>query len=169
MRLTRKKIGARIVRNLTKGRKEGCVMGQREVGKEIHALSLLLSRKMEAQKRKRQIQDITPVQTWVIQYLHNRKDRDVFQRDLEQDFSITRSTVTGILQLMEKNGFISRVSVPEDARLKKLVLTQKGEEAYQAVRSNINDMENRLVAGLSQEEIQSLFGMLDRIRENLEA
>lgn len=29
--------------------------------------------------------------------------------------------------------------MPEDARLKKLVLTQKGEEVYQAVRSNIND------------------------------
>lgn len=83
-------------------------MGQREVGKEIHTLSLLLGRKMEAQKRERQIQDVTPAQTWVIQYLHNRKDRDVFQRDLEQDFSIARSTVTGILKLMEKNGYISR-------------------------------------------------------------
>lgn len=166
--MTRKKIGARIVRNLTKGRKEGCVMAQREVGKEIHALSLLLSRKMEAQKRERQIQDVTSMQTWVIQYLHNRKDRDVFQRDLEQDFSITRSTVTGILKSMEKNGFISRVGVPEDARLKKLVLTQKGEKVYQAVRDNINDMESKLVAGMSEEEIQTLFCLLDRVRRNLE-
>lgn len=143
-------------------------MAQREVGKEIHALSLLLSRKMEAQKRERQIQDVTSMQTWVIQYLHNRKDRDVFQRDLEQDFSITRSTVTGILKSMEKNGFISRVGVPEDARLKKLVLTQKGEKVYQAVRDNINDMESKLVAGMSEEEIQTLFCLLDRVRRNLE-
>ena len=33
----------------------------------------------------------------------------VFQRDIEREFSITRSTVTNILQLMERKGYIQRV------------------------------------------------------------
>ena len=43
-----------------------------------------------------------------------------------RDSSITRSTVTNILQLMERKGYIERRSVPQDARLKQLVLTEEG-------------------------------------------
>ncbi len=50
----------------------------------------------------------------------------MFQRDIEREFSITRSTVTNILQLMERKGYIERRSVPQDARLKQLVLTEEG-------------------------------------------
>lgn len=140
----------------------------RGVGKEIHALSNLLGRKIEAEKRQHGMQDITPVQTWVLRYLHDHKNKEVFQRDLEQEFSITRSTVTGILKLMEKNGLISRRGVPEDARLKKLTLTQKGEEMEEAVRSHMERTEKCLTKGLSEEEVQTFLELVGRIRSNLE-
>ena len=35
----------------------------------------------------------------------------MFQRDVEAEFNIRRSTATGILQLMEKNGFLLREPV----------------------------------------------------------
>lgn len=37
--------------------------------------------------------------------------REIYQKDIEEEFQIRKSTVTGILQLMEKNGFIYRESV----------------------------------------------------------
>lgn len=143
-------------------------MKRREIGHEIHAVSNLLGRKIEAEKRLRGMQDITPMQTWIVGYLHDHKDEDVFQKDIERDFTITRSTVTGILKLMEKNGLIYRLSVPEDARLKKLILTRRGEDMFQNVRSHIDKTEQMLAKGLSREEVETLFTLLEKIKRNLE-
>ena len=51
---------------------------------------------------------------------------DVFQKDIESEFNLRPSTATGILKLMEKNGVIRRESTPYDARLKRIVITEKG-------------------------------------------
>ncbi len=143
-------------------------MRKRDVGREIHALSNLLGRRIEAEKKQQGMQYVTPMQTWIIGYLHEHKGQDIFQRDIERDFTITRSTVTGILKLMEKNGFIYRVSVPEDARLKKLILTDQGEAMHQAVRQHIEDTERMLVQGFTEEEVDTFLSMMDRVRVNLE-
>lgn len=143
-------------------------MRKRDVGREIHALSNLLGRRIEAEKKQKGMQNVTPMQTWIIGYLHEHKGQDIFQRDIERDFTITRSTVTGILKLMEKNGLIYRVSVPEDARLKKLILTKTGEAMHQAVRQHIDDTERMLVQGFTEEEVDNFMSMMDRVRVNLE-
>lgn len=143
-------------------------MRKRDVGREIHALSNLLGRRIEAEKKQKGMQNVTPMQTWIIGYLHEHKGQDIFQRDIERDFTITRSTVTGILKLMEKNGLIYRVSVPEDARLKKLILTKTGEAMHQAVRQHIEDTERMLVQGFTEEEVDNFMSMMDRVRVNLE-
>ena len=143
-------------------------MRKRDVGREIHALSNLLGRRIEAEKKQKGMQNVTPMQTWIIGYLHEHKGQDIFQRDIERDFTIIRSTVTGILKLMEKNGLIYRVSVPEDARLKKLILTKTGEAMHQAVRQHIEDTERMLVQGFTEEEVDNFMSMMDRVRVNLE-
>ena len=72
-------------------------------------------------------------------------DRDVFQKDVEEAFHITRSSVTSAVQLMEKKGYITRRSVPCDARLKKLALTDRGiaahKQAVQAMSIYTNDVD----------------------------
>ena len=93
--------------------------GERHVGGEIRVLSNLIKRCMDDGMPP----ETTGMQGWIIGFLHRNEDRDMFQRDVEAEFNIRRSTATGILQLMEKNGFLLREPVAYDARLKKLVLT----------------------------------------------
>ena len=124
---------------------------RREVGHEIHVLSNMIGRKIDEEKRQRNMGDVSPVQTWVIRYLHDHKGQEICQRDLERDFNITRSTVTGILQLMEKKGYIVRVSVPTDARLKQILLTNQGEDLYYEFRDHIQTMEKLLVQGMTED------------------
>ena len=95
--------------------------GERHVGGEIRMLSNLIKRCMDDGMPP----ETTGMQGWIIGFLHRNEDRDMFQRDVEAEFNIRRSTATGILQLMEKNGFLLREPVAYDARLKKLVLTPK--------------------------------------------
>ena len=65
--------------------------------------------------------ELTPMQRHILNYiLLETLHRDIYQKNLEEEFQVRKSTVSGILKLMEKNGFIYRESVKEDARLKKV-------------------------------------------------
>ena len=71
------------------------------------------------------------------------------------------------LQIMEKKGYILRVSVPTDARLKKILLTEKGEKLYYKVRDHIHETETFLVKGMTEEEVEQLLFLLGKIKNNL--
>ena len=101
-------------------------MTERHIGFEIRTLSNLIHRKINQMVTEEE-EALTPHQAWVLNYLILQGgDQDTIQRDVEKQFSIRRSTASHMLQLMERGGYILRVSVPEDARRKKLVPTQKG-------------------------------------------
>ncbi|MCQ2478306.1 MAG: MarR family transcriptional regulator, partial [Clostridia bacterium] len=103
-----------------------------------------------------------------IGYFFNNRDKDIFQRDFESHFSIRRSTATQILKLMEQRGLIIRKSVENDARLKKIVHTDKALEIQKIIEQDIKKREKRLRNGLSKEEINTFFSVIDKLKANLE-
>ncbi len=105
---------------------------------------------------------------WILAYLYQYQDREIFQRDIERAFSITRSTVTNILQLMEKKGYIRRMSVPQDARLKRLVLTEAGAEAHRQILRSLHQTDESVNALLTAEESAELLRLLNKLRAGLE-
>ena len=138
--------------------------GERHVGGEIRVLSNLIKRCMDDGMPP----ETTGMQGWIIGFLHRNEDRDMFQRDVEAEFNIRRSTATGILQLMEKNGFLLREPVAYDARLKKLVLTERSRRLVQEMCQTGMTIDTRLLRGFSPDEVQTLYGFLDRMLRNLE-
>lgn len=111
---------------------------------------------------------LTGVQSRVLGYIyHNSGKKDIFQKDIEEDFNIRRSSVTSILQLMEKNGYIKRESVCEDARLKKLVLTEKGLEIQKNVYECIMEFEKSLREELSEEELDIFVDLMNRLSKKI--
>lgn len=110
----------------------------------------------------------TPVQSWVIRYLYENSDKDVFQKDLEARFSVRRSTMTSILQLMEKNGLIVKEEVNSDKRLKKLILTPLAVEKQERMRKCIDGLEKRLRENLSDDEISEFIRLSEKIGSNLD-
>ena len=78
----------------------------------------MMSRNLMAAARERGVDELTAMHGWILGYLCRNEDKDIFQKDIEAEFKICRSTVTNILKLMEKKGYIRRESVPYDARLK---------------------------------------------------
>ena len=79
---------------------------EERIGFEIRRLDHMLARNLQARVKAAGIDEVTLMHGWIIRYLYMNRERDVFQRDIEQYFSIGRSTVTNIIQLMEKKGFI---------------------------------------------------------------
>ena len=91
----------------------------------------------------------------------------VFQKDLESAFHIRRSTATGILQIMVRDGLIVREPVEGDARLKRLVLTPIAIEQLAQMQQDILRVEQKATAGLTGEELKALYVLLDKVIENL--
>lgn len=105
---------------------------------------------------------------WIISYIAENYNRDVFQRDLEKEFDITRSTASKNVDLLVENGFIEREPVDYDARLKKLVLTEKAKDVFKIMRNDRADLETQMLKGFSDEEKKQLRVFLKRLSANLE-
>lgn len=69
--------------------------------------------------------DLTGNQMAIIDFITNHENEEIFQRDIEQEFEIQRSTTTVLLQRMEKKGLIERQISATDARQKSVKLTEK--------------------------------------------
>ena len=92
-----------------------------------------------------------------------RATRPVYQRDIEKNFGIRRSSVTNVISNLEQKGYLKRESVPGDARLKQISLTESGREINRTVCHQIDDMENMVNQHFTKEEHASLIQMLDTI------
>lgn len=138
------------------------------IGHEIMIFSNLIKRYMNANASANHIEELTGMQGLMIKYIYNHDSQEVFQRDIEKKFNIRRSTATGMLQLMEKNGLIERSSVSYDARLKKLKLTPKAIESHLIIEKSIEDFEIKMRQGLSEEEINCFLKTIRKIRSNID-
>lgn len=93
--------------------------------------------------------------------------QDVFQKDIEEEYSIRPSTATELLKQMEKNGLILRETVPYDNRLKRIVLTEKALQHRQQVVDDLTDLEETLTRGISEEDLDIFFGVIEKMMDNL--
>lgn len=135
------------------------------LGKKINILAKRIHRAIDKEASK---YGITGVQGRILGFInHNSKNRDIFQKDIEEELDIRRSSVTSVLQLMEKNGFIERVSVYEDARLKKLIITEKGARIQKSVYDFILDFEKSFRDELSEAEMNMFISLLDRLSNKI--
>ncbi|MEH2949730.1 MarR family transcriptional regulator [Sporofaciens sp. JLR.KK001] len=140
---------------------------EEKIGFEIRRLDHMLGRNMQAHVRAAGIDEVTLMHGWIIRYLYTNQDKDVFQKDIEQYFSIGRSTVTNIIQLMERKGYIARESVEHDARLKKVVLTEKGIRNQEMLEDLVESLDTRLVDGITDEELYVFYSVIEKLKRNL--
>ncbi len=137
-----------------------------KVGMYIRTLSNLIKKRIDHLSKET---GLTGFQGYLIGYLiAETARRDVFQRDVEKHLEISRASVTSVLQLLEKNGFIRRESVLDDARLKKIVVTEKGVRADAQIKATLDDLEVSLREGISQEEFEIFQSVMQRIKMNLD-
>lgn len=137
-------------------------------GGRLHVLTRLMHRRMETVRAEYGMDCKSAPQGWLIHYLYDHRGEDVCQRDIERVFHIRRSSVTGMLQNMEKDGLITREAVAGDARLKCIRLTDRAIRQHEIIIRVIEQNEHDLTAGFTPEELATLHSLLDRMRQNLQ-
>lgn len=139
-----------------------------EIGFVIRRLYNLIKRDVEASKPRLNLDLSSDINGWVIGYLYDNRDKDIFQKDFEAQLSVRRSTASNMLKSMEQRGFIERLSVSSDARLKKIILTEKAIETHEKIIDEINAREQRMRAGISEEDLATFFLVVKKISANME-
>ena len=140
----------------------------REIGYEIRVLNNTIRNSINSMKLNKDIESnphTTRLHAWVIGFVFHSKN-PVYQKDIETEFQIKRSTASNLLTSMEKNGLITRRSVDHDARLKQVILTDKARKMHETFLVTAKKVEENLARGLSDEELRNFFSTLDKISDN---
>ena len=108
---------------------------------------------------------LTCIQTRILGHLRHAEEegKSVFQRDIEEIFRIKKSSVTSVLQTLEKKGLITRENVPEDARVKKLVLTEEARRMQVCTYHTLGNMEKEMRSLFTDEEFEQFLDYMNRI------
>ena len=138
------------------------------IGYKIRLLHNQLHKRMEAKKQENEKEPLTGMQRWTLGFLREHDGEDIYQKDIETEFSVSRATASNMLAVMERKGLLQREAVAHDARLKKLVLTEKARTLVDRSEQDMRDMEALLSKGLSETEIKNLKKYLDQMLLNLD-
>jgi DNA-binding MarR family transcriptional regulator len=103
-------------------------------------------------------------------YLRILSEQDgLIQQDLSRRVGIHPNTAVPALVNMEKHDLVRRMRSPEDRRRSRVYLTSKGRRLRDEMQPRVREMVYKSVAGLSQEELDTLFAVLEKMTANLRA
>ena len=142
-------------------------MEEMQLSTAFRSLNHKIRRYVDNNLNKKTVERVTGANSFIIGYLYENSNKDIFQRDIEREFGITRSTTSKIISLMTEKDLIKTEKVSSDARLKKLVLTKKAKELAELMRDDAREVEKCITKGFSPDEIKTMLGYLARLEKNI--
>ncbi len=103
---------------------------------------------------------------YIIAYLCDNDDRDIYQRDIERQFSLNRSTVSNILKELEKQGLVERSLVNNDARLKRVTATQGAKMINDVCCKELDSYLSSLAQGIDNQDMECFKRVLEIMSNN---
>lgn len=138
----------------------------RKIGKRIRCTSTKIKRVMENLDSIKRLDNISGTNGFIIVFIYKSKE-DVYQKDIEKEFGITRSTASNIISLMEKKNLIIREKVDDDARLKKLSLTEEAKNYARDVLNDLKLFEDKITKDIKDDDLDTFISVLEKIENNL--
>ena len=138
------------------------------IGMKIRALATHFMRSLDRLPAFRELNGLTGPNAFIIGYLVSRKGKDTYQKDLEKRFSITRSTASKVVALMEQKGLVRTEADKTDKRMKKLMLTKKALAMHEKLDGERRAFEAAVTEDIPIDELTAFYGTLTKIHENLQ-
>ncbi len=110
---------------------------------------------------------LSPGRFTVLMQLNRHPDLPETPATLADAAGVTRATMTGLLDTLEKDGLVRRSPAPSDRRLTLIQLTEAGTALMNRVIPEYFRNVAAMMAPLSPEERAQLVGLLQKIERNL--
>ena len=98
--------------------------------------------------------DLTPVQYAVLYCLWENNKKS--PKEIAERLKLENSTISGILERMEKKGLIKRMISKEDRRFIQIMLTEKGAALEEDVLAAVDKVNEEVMSVFSKEECENL-------------
>lgn len=141
-----------------------CTAGAASIGATFELIVQVARKLQRIERLTMQEADLTPAQFGVLSLLWER-DRQPF-KDLAEAQSVTRATMTGLVDGLEKKGLVERQPNPADRRSLLAALTRKG----RGLRERVPDLDNTFrccCRGLSKSDFGRLQSLLEKLDQSL--
>ncbi len=137
------------------------------LGNQLRILNNTIRQVSCMQNREALNQNITMLQMGILGHLLKHEGKPVFQKDIEEHIAIGKSTLSEVINVMEKNDLLKRVPSKADGRYRELVLTDKGREFGGRFAEGVMRFNEQLCVGISKEELESCLDIIERMTENV--
>ena len=126
-----------------------------EIAKSFHLLSY----------HKSINQNLHPGQPKLLAMIKNNEG--VTQKELATKICVKPSTITGMLNTLESNHYVYRQVDDTDKRVMRVYLTPEGQDVAAQSQLLMKQLSEQLFEGFSQEELQSLLSLSNKMIDNL--
>ena len=110
---------------------------------------------------------ITGTQFNILKMLREFEKEGLSQQELSQKLVVTKSNVVGLIDRMERNGYVQRKSHPTDRRFNLLDLTAKGKKLVDELEVLYFKKINEFMNALPEQQKQSVITALEEVRERI--
>ncbi|MDD5491249.1 MAG: MarR family transcriptional regulator [bacterium] len=109
--------------------------------------------------------EITDAQFNVLMQLKYSKQQKLSQVDLSKRLFVNRADITGLIDRLEKGGFVKRGSHPTDRRVNLIAITSIGLELLSRLEPEYFKEVNKIFGNFGKKEINDLISSLEKIRK----
>lgn len=110
---------------------------------------------------------LTMAQMHVLLTLDDAVGGQMSLKDMEQSLHVAQSTAAGIVSRLEQKGLIEAFGDPEDKRIKKVRITERGKERCQEAEQHMEETEAYILSRLTETEQVILLTLLQKVRDSL--
>ena len=111
--------------------------------------------------------DLTMAQVSVLMLLNRADGGTLTLKEIEKALHVAQSTSAGIVTRLEQKGFVTSFGDTEDKRIKRVRITETGQQCCSEAQENMDHVDDVLLAGLSEEEQAILRMLLIRVSRNI--
>ena len=134
---------------------------------EIKSLHTHMIRKLFYHKKIGECSRPKPLQIAILAFLIENKDKVIYQKDLENEFKISKAAISDVINAMENNNMIKKVQEENDARKKRILLTDESYENYKNMESKKQEAINSILKDISEEDIKKFIEVAEKLKENM--
>jgi DNA-binding MarR family transcriptional regulator len=109
--------------------------------------------------------NVTRSQWWVLAYLSRQEG--MTQSELAEQLDLGKVAVGVLIDRLEKSEFVRREADPLDRRINRVFLEPKSKQLVARMRKVSHRLNGKILAGLSEKQLQATAGTLDAMKRNL--
>lgn len=113
--------------------------------------------------------NLTKSQLDILNYIDQHPDQMTCQKDLQNYLHVSNATINGLVNRLEQNGYIYRITNSEDKRMVSIHPTEKANQIKDLFLTTIYNLEQKMMAHIAPDKQEELVNLLEQMIQNIES